>query len=144
MTADVVEGPDFALLIAHDDHIGVGNFAQEVVARLRYLACASRAQPHVEVDGFHLPPEPGGIGVIALRKCECVGCNDFGAGVGIELRHTMPFRGSEHRKIETSGKPFGFFLKARVHSRPNLSYRRSSFNISRAALAPEPPVKPDP
>src|SRR5262245_27354934 len=72
MTADIVEGSDGAVLVARDDDAGSGKVPDEIVARMRDLLRAPGAQPHVEVDCFHLALEPGGISVVALWQRECL------------------------------------------------------------------------
>src|SRR5437763_611420 len=53
MAADVVECTDIPKLIADDDDAGICHAPHKIVARIGDLVCASRAQPHIEVDRFH-------------------------------------------------------------------------------------------
>src|SRR5215472_13585556 len=41
MAADVVERADLSLLVAGDDHAGVAEVAEKVIARIRNLRCAA-------------------------------------------------------------------------------------------------------
>src|SRR5712671_4408650 len=43
MTADIVERPDLALIVACDDHAGIGKLAQKIIASIGNLTGAPRA-----------------------------------------------------------------------------------------------------
>src|SRR6185437_14762845 len=83
MPADIVKSANAALLVASYDYAGIGDVADKVVAGVWYLARASSAKPHVEVNGFHLALEPFRISVITLRQCGGFRNRKFGARVGI-------------------------------------------------------------
>src|SRR5215471_6264703 len=87
MAADVMKCADRALVIARDDHAGIADFANKIVAWIGNLSHASGAQPHVKVNGFYLTLEPCGVGVVALRKGRGFRNRDFRASVGISVRH---------------------------------------------------------
>ena len=68
MSAHIVEGANIALVVACDDHAGIGDLADEIVTRLGNLAGASGTEPHIEMDGVHLALEPRRISIVALRQ----------------------------------------------------------------------------
>src|SRR5207302_3794665 len=92
MPADIVEGADAALLVAHNDDAGIGNLTEEIVARVRDLICTPGAEPHVEVDGFHLPPKMISIRVILLRKRSCLRSSQFRSSICVNSGHDVPPR----------------------------------------------------
>ena len=87
MTADIVERANVCLLVARDDHAGIAELPEEIIARVRDLAGASGAEPHVKVDGLHLTLEPCRISVITLRQRHSFRSGDFGTSVGIRRGH---------------------------------------------------------
>src|ERR1700704_5777306 len=81
MAANIVKSADVVLLVARDDHTGVGELAQEIIAGAGNLAGASGAEPHIKVDGFHFALEPSRISVITLRQRAGLRDRNFWASV---------------------------------------------------------------
>src|SRR5258708_3762785 len=89
MPADIVKSANAALLVTHDDHAGIGDVANKIVAGAGNLVRAAGAEPHIEMDCLHLALKPVWIGVVALRKRSGFGDSEFGARVGIRGGHLV-------------------------------------------------------
>src|SRR5258708_6758275 len=90
MPADIVKSANAALLVTHDDHAGIGDVANKIVAGAGNLVRAAGAEPHIEMDCLHLALKPIGVGVVALRQRGCFRKSDFRTRIRIERGHLRP------------------------------------------------------
>src|SRR6185437_8092756 len=150
--AHIVKGPDLPLLIARDDHAGIGHATHEIIAGVWNLPCPPSAQPHIEMNCFHLALEPFRISVIALWQSESFGEGELRTSVVIRCRHYLNIATiAIIAKIAEIHQLFENPRFAKPRDRPVFNFGNypilavlAIFVISLAAFHPDPPVNPAP